>query len=108
MLVVAPQPDPRSVGPYQDYGTHQAIRDEPFVSQTDPYLGSRYHNPLPLPPETGASSSPSPPRDKQPKYQPDISRLRVLKAAEEEATQRREQEQRDLELALQLDKELNT
>jgi hypothetical protein len=71
----------------------------------DPYLQVRYQTPLPLPP-----GSTSPPRGRQylPRQNiPDSSRVEAIRLAEEEAARRKEQEDKDLELALQLDRELN-
>ncbi|KDR79023.1 hypothetical protein GALMADRAFT_244752 [Galerina marginata CBS 339.88] len=86
-------------------------------SSDDPYLHARYQTPLPLPP--GASSPlkalasapvptgiPTPPQ-KMSTPGPDLARFEALKRAEDDARRRREQELRDLELAMALDRELN-
>lgn len=71
----------------------------------NPYLQTRYQTPLPLPPGSGSPprGRPSLPREST----PDPSRLEALRRAEEEAAKRKQQEEKDLELALQLDRELN-
>ncbi|KAK7454428.1 hypothetical protein VKT23_011184 [Stygiomarasmius scandens] len=95
----------------------------------DPYLLARYQSPLPLPP--GAEPYPTPPQvqPQPPRYHQnentlpiprptstspsrshtpiDESRLRQLRQAEEEAKRRKAQEERDLELARQLDEQLS-
>jgi hypothetical protein len=72
----------------------------------DPYLQARYQTPLPLPPGAGRS----PPRERLPlpgsTAQVD-PRVQAQRAAEDDARRRKEQEERDLELARQLDQELN-
>ncbi|KAK0204712.1 hypothetical protein DFS33DRAFT_684255 [Desarmillaria ectypa] len=81
----------------------------------DPYLIARYQSPLPLPPDAQNSKpmplppSPAPARSSPPSSTPgpDSSRLEALRAAEAEAARRKEQEEKDLELARQLDLELN-
>jgi hypothetical protein len=64
-----------------------------------PYLQTRYTTPLPLPD--------SPPRGRQPLGPEVESRRKALLQAEEEAAKRKQQEDQDLELARQLDRELN-
>lgn len=92
------QSDPRR-SPYQQ-------SNEPNLP--DPYLQARYQTPLPLPP---GSSSPSP--GVKPPSLPvsvssaDADRIRALQLADNEAAERKAQEDRDLELARQLDRELN-
>ncbi|KAF8896587.1 hypothetical protein BD779DRAFT_1496727 [Infundibulicybe gibba] len=88
----------------------------------DPYLLARYQTPLPLPP--GATRPPSnhqiPTNTMGPTHvgystPPRVAtqtpigsaRLEALRIAEEEAARRKAQEDKDLELALQLDRELN-
>jgi hypothetical protein len=111
MLPTIPQPDLRQAEPYQYYGHN---RNQPIISgipsspPPDPYLAARYQAPLPLPPGFVANPASSPPRVRQPELKPDNDRLHALKKAEEDTIRRREQEQRDLELAFRLDQELNT
>ncbi|KAH9481480.1 hypothetical protein JR316_0006007 [Psilocybe cubensis] len=117
---------------YHHRPTHRvsSSREEQF----DPYLQARYQSPLPLPPGVSASSSsiaptrpapptpaptttapapapstrvPTPPPKTDVTPGPDKRRLEALRRAEEEAARRREQELKDLELAMQLDRELN-
>ncbi|KAJ7164012.1 hypothetical protein C8R43DRAFT_1233068 [Mycena crocata] len=95
----------------------------------DPYLLARYQSPLPLPP--GADNPPrqrtsshaggqAPPAESKPapappskatppstQSNPDNARLQALRQVEEEAARRRAQEEKDRELARQLDRELN-
>ncbi|KAF8972126.1 hypothetical protein BDZ97DRAFT_1783276 [Flammula alnicola] len=102
-------------------GYHQRpSRDE---RDFDPYLQARYQTPLPLPPGTERpASAPAPasasalapahwhasaPSKKPSTPAPDRDRLEALRRAEENAARRREQELKDLELAMQLDRELN-
>ncbi|KAF5327371.1 hypothetical protein D9619_004463 [Psilocybe cf. subviscida] len=90
--------------------------------RADPYLQTRYQTPLPLPPgaERPAPAAPTPSSEQRPSYTrvptppqkvntplPDSGHLERLRRAEEVAAQRRAQELRDLELAMQLDRELN-
>lgn len=73
----------------------------------DPYLLARYQSPLPLPPgaESSASQGRQPPLP--PKENPqEVARIQALRLAEEEAKRRKEQEEKDLELARQLAMEL--
>ncbi|KAF9484377.1 hypothetical protein BDN70DRAFT_928442 [Pholiota conissans] len=102
---------------------------QPPRNDTDPYLQTRYQTPLPLPPDASssmkastpsqsqyvhasrpeplkASSPPSPP-PKTPTPIVDKARLEALRLVEQEAARRREQELKDLELAMQLDREFN-
>ncbi|TFK40139.1 hypothetical protein BDQ12DRAFT_680408 [Crucibulum laeve] len=79
-----------------------------YRSDRDSYtsLPVRYHTPLPFP------SNP-PPSDQYQRRESDVSeedksRIYVLQIVEEEAAFRKAQEQKDLELALKLDRELNT
>lgn len=87
--------------------------------RTDPYLQTRYQTPLPLPP--GAERpAPAPSSEQKPSYTrvptpplkgntplPNGEHIERLRRAEEVAAERRAQELRDLELAMQLDRELN-
>lgn len=112
MLSAVPQPDLPQTEPYRSYGhNEQVVSEIPSSPPLDPYLAVRYQAPLPLPRSPIANhpnSAPSPPRNRQPELKPDPDRLEALKKAEGDSIQRREQEKRDLELALQLDQELNT
>lgn len=77
----------------------------PRGREFDPYgqhLPTRYQTPLPLP-----QRSPPAGRAFSPTVGPDVARLEALRRVEEDAAQRRQQELKDLELALQLDRELN-
>ncbi|KAJ2924650.1 hypothetical protein H1R20_g12451, partial [Candolleomyces eurysporus] len=126
-------PPNRVESPYdhQPYGHHRRVSDP----RADPNLHARYQTPLPLPPgernQRPAESSPPPPRrdaspasysppshsprpaptsPPKPSRQhsgPDYKRLQELVGAEDNAKRRWEQEQKDLELAMQLDRELN-
>lgn len=88
---------------------------------SDPLL-LRYSTPLPLPPGAIHGTQPvaptptpeiSPPTyppilpSKENQFSPDPSRFEALRRAEEDAKRKHEQEIRDLELAMQLDRELN-
>jgi hypothetical protein len=86
------------------YKIHQTVRNGSPFSWSNPDLENRYQKALPLPQE---SKPPLTSFDKQPVPHLDAGRLHDLTIAEKEATRRKEQERRDLELALQLDKELN-
>ncbi|KAF8183974.1 hypothetical protein BJ912DRAFT_1043866 [Pholiota molesta] len=101
----------------------------PSREDADPYLQTRYQTPLPLPPgavRSAATGTPTPATQPQqvqmsqatPVYAPppppktptptvDKSRLEALRRVEEEAARRHEQEIKDLELAMQLDREFN-
>ncbi|KAG7089905.1 hypothetical protein E1B28_011538 [Marasmius oreades] len=111
-----------------------APQPTPAPDLPDPYLIARYQTPLPLPPGTDPRSSspshqqpihnrthnlPTPPSPSSPSLpvpaitpparQPtpvDEERLRVLRQAELEVARRKEQEERDAELARQLDRDL--
>ena len=90
---------------------------------SDPILRARYSTPLPLPPGASPRAQPVvqpvaptdiPPSSFPPmlpakanKPSPDLTRFEPRKHAEEEANRKRAQEIRDLELAMQLDRELN-
>jgi len=85
---------------------------------SDPILLARYSTPLPLPRgATIRSQHVSPPPAPEPTYPPllpaketptaDPTRSEALRRAEEEAKRKHEQELKDLELAMQLDRELN-
>jgi len=79
----------------------------------------RYHTPLPLPPGSVKESPPppaaalapaqvfSPPPAVTPMHAPDTTRVEALRRVEEDAARRKEQELKDLELAMELDRELN-
>lgn len=72
-------------------------------SRQDPYLQARYQTPLPLPP-----GSRSPLLGHEPSETSiDFARIEALRIVEREAVNRRQQEQKDLELALALDREFN-
>jgi hypothetical protein len=107
MIPTIPQSDLLQMGPYHTYGPREATPNLHSTPPLDPYLSARYAAPLPLPPRAEPNITSSP-RDRQPEIKPTSDRLEALKKAEEEAIRRRAQEQRDLELALQLDRQLNT
>jgi hypothetical protein len=74
----------------------------------DPYLQARYQTPLPLPPgstDLKAHSNQTAPRQTRSNVGDSI--IDAPRREEDEAWRQKEQEQRDLELALQLDRELN-
>ena len=99
-------PPVRETNPYMStYPSTIEQHIPPHGRESDPYgqhLPTRYQTPLPLPqrslPAGGAFS---------PTVGPDVARLETLRRAEENAAYRRQQELKDLELALQLDRELN-
>lgn len=97
--------DPHPIEPPGTYEINRTARNGSPVSSSNSDLRDRYQKALPLPRE---SRPPLTTFNERPVPQLDAGRLHDLKIAEKEATQRKEQEQRDLELALQLDKELNT
>ena len=126
-----PAYDRRSSGPSVSHSMHNGYepRHAPVRDDRDfePHLQARYQSPLPLPPRSEQSPAPvayahhpatpaqaSPIHTKIPTPPPktptpalDQSRMQALRLAEEDAARRREQELRDLELAMQLDRELN-
>ncbi|KAG6865896.1 hypothetical protein C0991_010729 [Blastosporella zonata] len=74
----------------------------------DPYLQARYQTPLPLPPGSeGLSQVQSLPSLNPFVTSPDATRIQALRQIEEAAERRRAQEDKDLALALALDRELN-
>jgi hypothetical protein len=94
-------------------------RDE---QELDPYHLARYQTPLPLPPRSIKESplppplptiatplqvSSSPPEVVAPAPVPDTTRVEALRKIEQAAAWRKEQELKDMELAMQLDRELN-
>lgn len=97
---------------------HQETPDRPHLV--------RYQTPLPLPPGSVKESplpppappppaptmatlvpSPSPPPAVAPALAPNTARVETLRKVEQDAAKRREQELKDLELAMELDRELN-
>ncbi|KJA26271.1 hypothetical protein HYPSUDRAFT_159226 [Hypholoma sublateritium FD-334 SS-4] len=121
----------RPSGPSAPQSMHNGYesRHAPIGDDRDfePHLQTRYQSPLPLPPRSEQSpaavahahnpthtiqaspiytKTPTPP-PKTPTPALDQSRLKALRLAEEDAARRREQELQDLELAMQLDRELN-
>ncbi|KAJ7454709.1 hypothetical protein FB451DRAFT_1565115 [Mycena latifolia] len=119
-------PPPSFTPPVAPHGPAHRNEDLP-----DPYLLARYQSPLPLPPGAGSSPrgrqteaapksqpaapapAPAPPSKPQSKptpasqSNPDNARLQALRQVEAEAARRRAQEEKDRELARQLDRELN-
>ena len=93
--------------------------------ELDPYHLARYQSPLPLPPgsikesplppvppvpptiATPSQVSLSPPKVVALPPVPDATRVEALRKVEQAASWRKEQELKDLELAMQLDRELN-
>jgi hypothetical protein len=57
--------------------------------------------------DTPAQVSSSPPAVVAPALSPNTSRIEALRKIEQDAVYRKEQELKDLELAMQLDRELN-
>lgn len=121
----------RPSGPSAPQSMHNGYESRPAPSRDDrdfdPHLQARYQSPLPLPPRSEQSpapvahghnpghtvqanpiytKTPTPP-PKTPTPALDQSRLKALRSAEEDAARRRDQELRDLELAMRLDRELN-
>ncbi|KAF7424256.1 hypothetical protein PC9H_009562 [Pleurotus ostreatus] len=109
---------PRSPGPTFT-PTHSWGREPRDIQ--DIHRQTRYQSPLPLPPSaTTVGSSPPPAQIVQPaapapapapaparRSSTDAALLEAHRKAEREAAQRKEQEDKDLELARQLDRELN-
>jgi hypothetical protein len=101
-----------AVAPLQQSGNYPAVVPPPYSYRPpvdnnfpDPYLQARYQTPLPLPPAgiTQPHSNPAaPPPNNQDNRRIDAPRLK-----EEEAGRQISQEEKDLELALRLDRELN-
>lgn len=76
----------------------------------DPHLLARYQSPLPLPSGSNktkpvAQRSPPPPPQRD---DPSQDRIAVLRSEEEKMRRRMEQEKRDRELALELDRQFNS
>ena len=121
---------------YHEPSSYKSSYQPPLLSRTspvdnnrrgeqDPYQLARYQTPLPLPPGSIKESPlpplppPSPtitspsqvssstPEVVAPAPVPDTARVEVLRKVEEAAAWRKEQELKDLELAMQLDRELN-
>ncbi|XP_006459223.1 hypothetical protein AGABI2DRAFT_218205 [Agaricus bisporus var. bisporus H97] len=97
--------DPWPTDPQGKYEIHQAVRDRTSISWSNSSFEGRYREALPLPQESQPTKLCL---DNQPVLRLDADRLHGLKLVEEGAARRKEQEQRDLEIALKLDKELNT
>lgn len=101
-------PLPKAAPP-DSYGSYQGPYQATLAGDLpDPYLLARYQTPLPLPLESdtgrGQAQLPTSSRDR---IAPNANRVEAIRSAEEEAARRKEQTDRDLELALQLDRELN-
>jgi hypothetical protein len=85
----------------------------PFIPQShtpslpDPHLHARYQTPLPLPPKPSSPPCAAPRPPQQGNLRIEQDRIEALRLAEEDAARRKEQADKDLELALQLDRELN-
>lgn len=99
-------PPARETNPYMSaYASTIEQYIPPRGRESDPYgqhLPTRYQTPLPLPQRSRLAG-----RAFSATVGQDVARLETLRRAEEEAAQRRQQELKDLELALQLDRELN-
>jgi hypothetical protein len=121
--------------PYEPLSSHyqpplpplrtSSLRNNRSTGEIDPYHLARYQTPLPLPPRSVKESSlpplpPPPPPTVTPAQVsssppvavtrspvPDTARVEALRKAEQDAARRKEQELKDLELAMQLDRELN-
>jgi hypothetical protein len=117
---VFPQPHiPGGTSPPRLYYPSPPTDSSTTSALPDPYLIARYQTPLPLP--GGASSTPSSannyprtfsstksPRDMtSASIQADMERLQAQRMEEELLRSKKEQEVRDMELAKQLDRELN-
>ena len=102
-----PPPPPRTIS----VSSSRNVKEE-----HDTYHLARYQTPLPLPPES-VKESPlprpppaqvsSPPPPVSPVPVPGASHIEALQKATQDAAWRRQQELKDLELAMQLDRELN-
>jgi len=92
---------PSTTAPIQRSSVPQRSADSDLP---DPYLQVRYETPLPLPPDSTTQLP-----ERQPSSQHDYPAPRIdeLWLAEEDAARRKEQEDKDFEIALQLDRELN-
>lgn len=110
---VITRPPTSSYNPYPARSRNGTTDSNRSDDLPDPYLIARYHTPLPLPPgsqiQPVQAAQSSPPRGRQSlEMSPEDARLRQKEARVlEEATARKEQEKRDMELARQLDRELN-
>jgi len=106
---IAMTPAPREVN--SSYSIlERPVAIPPAANQLpDPYLQARYQTPLPLPPGHSDNQSHSRQSSSQQvrRVSPDRVRIEAIRLAEEEAARRKEQADKDLELALQLDRELN-
>jgi len=97
-------------GPFPQVGVGYQRPITHVRGSSDPAYFARYSTPCPLPPgaETRRVASDLPvPSPVSTPFPPNDTRFGALKHAEEEAKIRREQELRDLALAMQLDRELN-
>ena len=84
------------------------VARRPIDGLPDPYLQARYQTPLPLPPGHSDNQSHTRQSPSQPvRASADRDRIEAIRLAEGEAARRKEQANKDLELALQLDRELN-
>ena len=119
--VMSPLQETRSPGRYSppQQAGYGIGRPTHLRGNSDPSLIARYSSPLPLPPgahpRTAKPAAPVPPapsyvpvlppKDKTPS--PGGARVEALSRAEADAKRRHEQELRDLEVAMKLDRELN-
>jgi hypothetical protein len=97
-------------GPFPQVGVGHPRPITHVRGSSDPAFFARYSTPCPLPPgaETRRIASEVPVASPvSTPFPPNDTRFGALKHAEEEAKIRREQELRDLALAMQLDRELN-
>jgi len=89
---------------YQDIRCQQAAQ---FSSAVDRYPSPRYQVPLPLPQDIGDDIGPSPPGSRLPETNSE-AHSEAHRETKEDSAERHEQEQGDLALALELDRELNS
>jgi len=82
--------------------SHQQAAPADFSSPIDRNSSSRYQVPLPLPQDVGIDTTSSPPHSRPSELRPNME---VHRKAEEDV---QKQERRDLELALDLDRQLNS
>ena len=91
---------------YQDIGCQHAAQAR-FSSPVNQYSSPRYQVPLPLPQDMGTDIRSSPPGSQLPEINSEVH-LEAYREAKEDSAERHEQEQGDLALALELDRELNS
>ncbi|KAG6880108.1 hypothetical protein C0992_005815 [Termitomyces sp. T32_za158] len=101
----------KSVYPQPSYPSQPTIHNwhQPSFqdSSSDPLLQVRYSTPLPLPPGSGTPSRGQQSGSSVTASGPDKTRIEALRGVEKEVERRKTQEEKDRELALALDRELN-